>query len=432
MQKYRRKNTICWQNNYLFNEFADNKRTTFSDNKNTKLVYIILFFIILLFILFNNTTVASATSKPNDIENIEKDLINEIDKELDKLNLSSLDEFVKSVENNVGKLFDTNVKELMKKIMKGEMIIDFDSFMNYLYKCIKSIFTRYLPIIFFVVFIAVLSSVLNGLTSGFSKKSTIDIINIVCYFAIIIVLFTALSSILLDVKNTIFAIKKLMEICFPILLTLIVALGGVSTSSIYKPLMLILSDVIVSVILKLIIPFFIAGIVLSIVGNMSDTVKITKLPKFFTTCSGWILGTMFSLFSAFVSINGVTGIMVDKVSVNATKFCLSSYVPILGGYVSDGLDLVLASCMLIKNSFGVVVLIIMILTVITPILKVLFFVLSLKLVVACIEPIADSKICNMVECISNNLTMLISSLVGLAFMFFIFVMLIINTINFAI
>lgn len=432
MQKYSRQNSTSRQGYHFLNEFTNNKRLTFSSAKNVKLVCIIAFIIILLSFFNNNCAIAFSKNKPNEMDNVENDLIENIEQILDKIELKDLEEFVQAVENDVGKLFDLNIKDLMKKIMKGEVIVDFNSFMNYLYSCIKNAFTKYLPIIFFIVFIAILSSILNGLTSGFMKKSTINIINLVCYFAIVIVLFTALSGIIADVKNTILNLKKLMDISFPILLTLIVAMGGVTSGTIYKPMMLVLSNTIVTVISTVIIPFFIASIVIAIVGNISDTIKITKLPKFFNTCSGWILGTMFSLFTAFISINTITGVMVDKVSVNATKFCLSSYVPILGGYVSDGFDLVLASCMLVKNSFGLTVLIIMILTIISPIIKVLFFVLSLKLIVAVIEPIAESKICDSIECISNNLIMLISSLVGLAFMFFIFVMLIIKTVNFAI
>ena len=432
MQKYSRKNTTCRQNYNFFNEFTNNKRFTFCCNKNVKLVCITLILIILLLIIDKNCIYAYSKSNDVNKENLEQNLIEQIEKELDKLELEDLDEFVQAVEKNVGNLFDFNIKELMRKIINGQVVVNFDSFMNYVYSCIKGIFTKYLPVIFFVVFIAILSSILNGITSGFMKKSTIDIINIVCYFSIIIVIFTALSGIIQDVKNTIFSIKKLMDISFPIILTLIVAMGGVTTGTIYKPMMLVLSNVIISVISNIIFPFFIASMVISIVGNMTDTVKITKLPKFFNSCSNWILGTMFSLFSAFISINSITGVMVDKVSVNATKFCLSSYVPILGGYVSDGFDLVLASCMLIKNSFGLTMLIVMILMIIYPIFKVLFFVLSLKLIVAVIEPIANEKICKSIELISSNLIMLISCLVGLSFMYFIFVMMIIKTVNFAI
>lgn len=385
-----------------------------------------------LLAVFNGTNYASALEIESDAQkNIEQDLLDEIENRFDNMDFDDLDDFVKKIDENVGKLFSSNTKGLMLKIMKGEFITDFEGFSDYLFSCMENILTKYIPVFFFIVFISILSGVLEGLTSGFIRKPITDIINFVCYAAIIIVLFTALSGILVDVKNTVFRVKKLMDITFPILLTLMVAMGGAVSPTLYKPMMLVLSNVIVNVINTVIVPFFIAGIVLSVVGNMSNSIKLTKLPKFFVSVSGWILGTLFSVFSGFVTLRGIGGIAVDNVSVNATKFAISSYVPILGGYVSDGFDLVLASCSLIKNSFGITVLVILIFTIIAPIFKVVVFMLGLKLIEAVIEPISDTKTVNMLGSVSKNLMTLVSALVGLAFMFFILVLLIIYTFKFS-
>ena len=385
--------------------------------------------LIFCFVLENCQTLVFA-SKEVDEEKIKNDLLEEIETQLDRLNMQELDDFVKSVEQNIGVLFNSPVKELMKKIIKGEFITDFDSFMNFIFSSFSNILKKYLPFIVLIVFIAILSGTIGGLTSGFIKKQTTDIINLVCYFAIIIVIFTSMGYVLNDVKKTILIMQKLMEITFPIMLTLLVAMGGVVSGNLYKPMMLVLSNIVVEIIIKVIIPFFIAGIVLSVACNMTNSVKFTKLPKFFSTCSSWILGSIFSIFTIFISLKGLTGVMVDSVSISATKFCLSSYVPIVGGYVSDGFDLVLASCMLIKNSFGITVLIIMLLTVIVPIFRVVLFMMSLKLIEAVVEPIADNKICKMLDLLCSNLTMLVSCLVALGFMLFILMMLIIGTFRF--
>ena len=50
-------------------------------------------------------------------------------------------------------------------------------------------------------------------------------------------------------------------------------------------------------------------------------------------------------------------------------FVLSGYVPILGGYLSQGFDLISAGCVLIKNSIGMIGIIAVLYLVLKPILQ---------------------------------------------------------------
>ncbi len=429
MQKYRRQNTTGWKNHHFSNVATYDNRAVKRGYKNAKLVVLLLVFAVLLFNLSFKKVVFA---EDNTEKSVQADLLEEIEKRLDSLDTAGLDKFIKAVENEVGAVFGGDVKTLVRKVIKGEFFTDFNGFMNYLLKITKNILGKYIPVAFFIVFIAILSGTLEGLTSGFIRRETNDVISFVCYSAVVIVLFTALSGIITGVRKYVLTVKELMDLSFPIILTLMAAMGGIKTAVIYKPIMLILSNVIISVITSVVLPVFIAGIVLSVVGNISDSVKLTKLPKFFSSISGWVLGTTFSLFTSFVVAKGITGVTLDNISVGITKFALSSYVPILGGYVSDGFDLVVASCLLVKNSFGVTITLILVLTSLLPIVKTVIFYLMLKLVEAVIEPIANSKITNMVGSVAKNITSIIASEVGLTFMFFILLSLITYTVKFAI
>ena len=141
---------------------------------------------------------------------------------------------------------------------------------------------------------------------------------------------------------------------------------------------------------------------------------------------------MFSIFMSFVTVQGITGATLDSVAVGTAKFALSSYIPILGGYLSDGFDLVLASCVLIKNSIGLSVLIILICLILVPLLEIIIFMLGLKAVAAIIEPVTDNRMSELVAKMSDNLMPLILAILGISFMFFIMIMLIIYTCNFGV
>ena len=108
---------------------------------------------------------------------------------------------------------------------------------------------------------------------------------------------------------------------------------------------------------------------------------------------------------------------------------MQSYIPILGGYLSDGFDLMLASFSLIKNSLGILSLLMILSIIALPVLKIVILSLGLKLASGIIEPLCDSKFSKMLQGISSNLTLLIISLLGVAFMFLLTVMLVVYTFN---
>ncbi|MDR1906474.1 MAG: stage III sporulation protein AE, partial [Clostridiales bacterium] len=220
-----------------------------------------------------------------------------------------------------------------------------------------------------------------------------------------------------------------MNIIFPVLLTLMSALGGVVSAASYKPLMATLSVGIISVINGIVMPCFIATILFSIIGNMSDTVKIDGFRRFFKTAANWILGGIFTIFTLFITVEGITGAAMDNVAINAVKFAVSSYVPILGGYISDGFDLVLGSIVLIKNAVGFTGVVILLSVILSPVLRIAVFILALKLTAAIAEPIADRRISNMISGLASNMKLLVSAVLGVGFMFFITSMLVIMTAN---
>ena len=141
------------------------------------------------------------------------------------------------------------------------------------------------------------------------------------------------------------------------------------------------------------------------------------------------MGIIFSIFTAFITLEGITGNNIDNVSIKSAKFAISSYVPILGGYLTEGFDLALASIVLIKNSIGIIGIIVILLLALSPVIKIAVFILTLKITAGIIEPICDNRIASFVESISKNMSLLIAILLGVMFMFLMMCMFAMLTLN---
>jgi stage III sporulation protein AE len=129
------------------------------------------------------------------------------------------------------------------------------------------------------------------------------------------------------------------------------------------------------------------------------------------------MGLCFTIFLGFVSIQGIMAGSVDGLSVRTAKYALKSYIPIVGGYVSDGLSIITASSVLIKNAIGGAGLFLLLSSIISPVLNLVVFMLALRFMAGIIEPVGDKKIANFVSEMSKSMSLLIALLIAVSFMY---------------
>lgn len=357
---------------------------------------------------------------------VEKSLGENVVKSIDDLNLDDFQSFVDSLGTD-GYSF-SNVKTLLKRIANGESENFFAEFSSALSKDIGKYFLGFLPSILSVVLVCLLKSTLSGMTSSFLDNSTTEVVHAVCYATVIVIITSSLVDVAGTVTKTVRALTTFAETAFPVLLTLLAGLGSSVSVATYQPMMAVLGGGIMELISKVVVPAFIACEVFSVVGNLSGNVKLTKMNKLFRSSSTWLVGIAFGLFGTFLTVGGISGGVADKLGYNVAKFALSSYVPILGGYVSDGFDLVASSLVLVKSAFGYTAVAVLVCVVLFPVVKLVAFLLSMRLASAIVEPIGDARISNMLSAVADNTSLLITALVGSAFMFFILIMLAVGTV----
>lgn len=378
---------------------------------------------------FGFDNVAYASDKA-DMEEVEEQLKSAVGEAIDTIDLSALEEYLDSMSSTARQAtFINNLKNTLKALVNGESKTFYQEFANLVAKSAGEYFLGFIPSFVTVIIICILNGILSGMSADFASKSTSEVAHIMCYCAVIIVIMSGILSIVKTVSDTMKALTGFANAIFPVLLTLLSMLGGASVVATYSPLMAILCGFIMKLISSAVLPAFVATIIFSIVGNISQTVKLDKLTKLVKSASTWLIGIVFGIFASFLTAQGITGGVADKFGFNIAKFALSSYVPILGGYLSDGIDLLSASLVLVKNALGYTGVLILMGTVLFPILKIITFSLAMRLTSAVAEPIGDGRASALLHSVAGSLNLLITALAGVAFMFFLLIMLLIGSCN---
>lgn len=377
-----------------------------------------------------NAYAANGDAQPDSeaVENVREELEDEVDKNLSGLINSELENYFSQIDPDnlsIGNSF----RELIESVIAGENPLTPDAVLKMITDAILGSLSGILLTMITIVVLSLLGGLGESLSSGFAKSGTSQLIYWSVYGGIVVTLGIAINGVITSARETIDGIAQLINYTFPVFVTLLTALGGSGGVSALAPVTLMINGTVSGVIVAVVLPLFYASVVFTIVGNMSDNVRLGKLTKALKSIGGWILGITFGVITTVVAVQGIVGAGMDTIALKSAKFALSSYIPILGGYLSEGFDLVLASCILIKNAFGLAVFAILLTIIVAPLVKILLLSLSLKLVAGLIEPVSDSKISELLYSTASNLNLLMSACAGMAFIVFIILLLVIGAFN---
>ena len=137
----------------------------------------------------------------------------------------------------------------------------------------------------------------------------------------------------------------------------------------------------------------------------------------------------FTLFTGFLTIQGISAGKFDSVSIKATKFAMKSYIPIIGSYISDGMDFFILGSVLVKNAIGLIGVFILFSSIIAPLITILVYKLALQFCSGIIEMSGNSKMSSFLSSCSKLLIFPIVLILGIAFMYIITICLIMCTAN---
>lgn len=355
------------------------------------------------------------------------DSVNEL---LEKLDITDLEEYLKTLTDEQKSFFGGGtVADKISAIISGDFRMDYDGFLSAICALIFDDVINMLPVFAVICAISILCGLLRMFQSSFLNAGTAKLIFFVGYSAILVLLLTALIGVIGDCYGAVRSMQKQMQVVFPILLTLIATSGGSVSVAVYQPAVVFLSDIIVNIISAVVLPLAVMLVVIGMVGHMSEEIKLNNFAALFKSVNKWVLGITLTAFTVFLTVQGITSATYDGLSFKAAKYAISNSVPIVGGFLSGGFDLVIAGSVLIKNALGSCSLILLVSAIIVPFIQLLAFSLFLKLTAAVTEPIGEGKISGFLTALSGTINYFIAGILAVAFMYFVTLLLLICSSN---
>lgn len=387
---------------------------------------IIIFIVLLCCIGLNKFSLSTVYAE----QNVEEELREEIDNQIKNIDLTEIEAIINSLTDKQSIIFgESSFWNKIQSLLNGDYNTDEESIVKIVSEIFFEELVRILPTIALIIAIAILFGMFSLSQPNFKNHTIKEIIHFVCYSSIIIIIVKSLFSLVGQATECINLIKNQMEAIFPILLTLMASLGGNAMVSVYQPAFAVLTGGIIGLFSKILLPLFICILVFSLLSNLTRTVKFDKFASFFSSMYKWIIGFVFTVFYGFVAIKGITAGTYDNISIRTAKYTIKNSIPIIGGYISDGINLITASSVLIKNAIGMGGILVLFATIIIPLINMIIYMFCLKLTAAILEPLSDARIVNFISAVSKTISLLIALIVAIVFMYILLVALVLISAN---
>ena len=348
------------------------------------------------------------------------ELTDTVDQTLEGLDFSDID--------SVAGDFIDSIYDKIQQIINGQFD-SAESFWNIFWELLGSSLSNVSAAVVSVGIIMIILGLVKNTSDGLIGKSTQTVISFVGVCLIVSSIVSLLADVYVSVFSLMDKLASLSQASFPIMLTLLVANGGNAVSTVCQPSMVIFSSFVIELVKNVILPFSVSSMIFVAVSSISRNIRLNKTASTIQSISTWLLGIVFMFFSAFTTVQGIGASTIDSVSFRAAKFAAKNYVPILGGYLAEGFDMVVASTTLVKNSFGIVCVLAIFLMIINPLSTILATNLSVQILTSVCEPIVDEKYITMLSKLSKCLSFLGVLVIAVAFMFCILLFICISCCN---
>ena len=324
-----------------------------------------------------------------------------------------------------------NLRSVLLSIARGEIHLDGESLLRRLgeellsdislssFRCVQ------------LMAPAVFCGILQRIKSAFSRSALGEYINAACYLLLAGVMAADLGTHMQLAHESIIRLSDLMQALFPLLLTLLAAVGGTAGAAFFQPAVVAACGTMTALVRHVTLPLALSAAVTAILNHLSRHMRLGKLSALLKSAAAWTLGVSFTVFISVNALKSLSAAAADGISIRTAKYAVDHFVPVVGGMFADTMDTLVGASLLIKNALGLTGLLLLLLTAAGPMLQTLSAVILYRACAALLEPVADGDICACIQDFSDMLMLLfiIQLSVGAMFLLLVAQMLVVGNLT---
>ena len=358
---------------------------------------------------------------------IENNIADNVENILGDIDSNELDDFL--IHDSGFSFFDANnFKDLVVKVLNGDYFAEYDSLKDFVFNVfsenISSLLSLFLTFLVIVVLFELFKNVSPEKYSGLQK--IVSVVFLLLTLFLLVVIFKDLSETVTSLIEKMFSFAKIL---FPILLSLVLLSGASGSYAVYGGLSVFLLDAGMKLFIYFLLPISVSIFILSIFGASFSNKRLEKMVDIFKVVFKYSIVGCFILFGLISTVNLVVSGVKDGFGLKLTKYALKNYIPILGGYISDGFDYVRSCSVLIKNAFGLCGIVLIVFMIVKPMIMYASYMFMFKMLSLFSSFIGTSFYVDVFDTASKSVSYFITVLMGVFLIFVVFLFMIIVSVS---
>lgn len=344
-----------------------------------------------------------------------------IEEQLDSIELDELENIMEDAYSGSELFGDMTAEGIINDLINGQPLFDSENLLRNLTELFMQEIRSAILLGCEILLVCIITGLLTSMSNSFGNKTVSSLGTMICSFIIIALCIGSFYQTYESCSETMEIMTKTMEILLPVMIPLLISMGGISSGSIMDPVIISSVTGFNFIMQHFVIPMVFLSAIFVLINSITEKDYVKKLSVFLRKAALFITGLTITIFSGITAIQGMVTKSADGILMNTARFSIDNFVPIIGGFAADSLDMVISCIGLIKNAVGIIGVITIISLLVIPVLKILAIAVIYKITAIAAEPVASRNISDGLNEIGTAAITMTVVLAAAAFMFLIFI-----------
>lgn len=321
--------------------------------------------------------------------------------------------------------YDLSLNELLEKVIAGDILGAMAEFFQGILSGMSDSAMSVKNIFLWLIILGVISALMTHFVEVFDKHQIADLSFYFIYLLMSAILLKCFSQAMLTTTESIENIVLFVKLLVPTYLMAVGVATGTTTVTAYYQLLLLLIYAAEKIFVGIVLPLIYSYCLLSMVNGIWVEEKLTLFIELIEKCIGWILKASLGIVTGISIFQATITPVIDSVKASSLQKAISA-IPGVGNVADGVVELVLGSAVVIKNSIGIVLLILLLVLCAAPLLQIFLTALLLKCAAAFVGMVGGRRITGCVNHIGDA-CMLLFRTAGTAMLLFLITLSIVAT-----
>ena len=244
-----------------------------------------------------------------------------------------------------------------------------------------------------ILVLGIVAALFVNFADLFQDHQVSDIAFYFVYLLMITVLFGAFVNTVSIVREILETVTTFMKLYIPTYMIAVGSASGIASASVYYQILLFVVYLIEWGYLSVLLPVVYGYMLLTVINGIWMEEKLALLLELLNKTVGVSIKITLGVITGFSLLQAMVSPVIDSLQASSLKKAMSA-IPGIGGLTEGMIEMVIGSAVLVKNSIGLYITLVLIILCCIPIAKLALFTAAIKVGAALIGIVSDKRMTN--------------------------------------